>query len=294
MFNALQEDLGLKLEPATTPAEILTIESVEKPSDNFEVISIRPSTPVQPGARGTAASFGGPCGPSPKVDPSRFAAVNTTVYDLVSRAYRLGSCSSVDQQGLLAGGPEWIRSDRFDIQAVIPAGTFTASPTLGDPNLQAMLQALLSQRFKIVLHREMKEKQVYVVTLAKGGPKLTPTREGDERGFKSWMAPPDAKGETAWHFEAKAFGVIGFFRLLPDIDRPVIDRTGITGLFDFNLDFAPRHDRYYFQPDRPTPVSSSARSLFTVLEEDLGLKVESTRASVEVVVIDHAERPAGN
>jgi uncharacterized protein (TIGR03435 family) len=267
---------------------------VEKPSDNFEVISVRPSAPLQVGGRGTAANSGGPCGPSPKIDPSRFVAMNTTVYDLVVRAYRLGSCSQVDSWGLLAGGPDWIKSERFDIQATIPVGTFAGTPTLGDPKLQAMLQDLLSERFKLTLHREMKEKPVYLVTVAKGGPKLTPAKDGDERGFHSWMPMPDSNGQTVWHFEAKAYGLTGFFRTLPDMDRPVLDRTGITGLFNFNLEFAPRHESYYFAPDKPTPVSSTARALFSVIEEDLGLKVDATRAPVEVMVIDRAERPAGN
>jgi uncharacterized protein (TIGR03435 family) len=287
----------LALLQQSNPTVPATRESVEKPlekaSDNFEVISIRPSAPVQ-GSRGTAASGDGPCGPSPKIDPSRFAALNTTVYDLVSRAYRLGSCSSVDQLGLLTVGPEWIKSDRFDIEAVIPVGAVSGTLTLANPKLQAMLQNLLSERFKLVLRREMKDKAVYLVTVAKGGPKLTPTKEGDERGFKISLAPPNSKGETSWHFESKGYALAGFFRQLPDIDRPVVDRTGVTGLFNFNLEFAPRRDGYYFQPDKPTPVSSSARALFTVIEEDLGLKVESTRAPVEVMVIDRAERPRGN
>jgi uncharacterized protein (TIGR03435 family) len=221
-------------------------------------------------------------------------ALNTTVYDLAARAYRLGSCQSVDSFDLLSGGPGWLKSERFDIEAVIPAGSFISAPGFGDPKLQVMLQDLLAKRFKLVLHREIQERPVYVLTVARGGPKLTPFKEGDERGFRTWLPPPDSKGETVWHLEAKGYALAGFGRVLPDMDRPVVDRTGIAGLFNFNLEFAPRNDAYFFQPDTPTPISSSGPALSTAIEEQLGLKLESARAPVEVLVIDHAVRPSEN
>jgi uncharacterized protein (TIGR03435 family) len=265
---------------------------IEEPIEAFEVISIRPSSPPQIGGRGGGPL--GPCGPSPKIDPSRLVALNTTVYDLAARAYRLGSCQSVDSFDLLSGGPGWLKSERFDIEAVIPAGSFISAPGFGDPKLQVMLQDLLAKRFKLVLHREIQERPVYVLTVARGGPKLTPFKEGDERGFRTWLPPPDSKGETVWHLEAKGYALAGFGRVLPDMDRPVVDRTGIAGLFNFNLEFAPRNDAYFFQPDTPTPISSSGPALSTAIEEQLGLKLESARAPVEVLVIDHAVRPSEN
>jgi uncharacterized protein (TIGR03435 family) len=260
-------------------------------AEAFELISIRPSSPPEFAGRGGTL---GPCGPSPKIDPSRLIALNTTVYDLTARAYRLGSCQSVDKFDLLSGGPGWLKSERFDIEALLPAGYFTGTPGFGDPKLQVMLQDLLAKRFTLVLHREIQERPVYLLTIAKGGPKLTPFKEGDERGSRSWLPPPDSKGETVWHLEAKGYALAGFGRMLPDMDRLVVDRTGITGFFNFNLEFAPRNDAYFFQPDTPTSVRSSGPTLSKAIEEQLGLKLEAARAPVEVLVIDHAEKPPKN
>jgi uncharacterized protein (TIGR03435 family) len=195
---------------------------------------------------------------------------------------------------LLSGGPGWIESERFDIQAAIPPGSFPDTPGFGDPKLQMMVKDLLATRFSLVLHKEMKEKPVYFLTVAKGGHKLPAFRETDERVFRTWLPLPDAKGETNWHLEARGFALQGFARIIPDMDRPILDRTGITGLFNFTLEFAPRNNAFSYQPGVQTPISSSGPSLFTALEEQLGLRLESARAPVEVLVIDRAEKPAQN
>jgi uncharacterized protein (TIGR03435 family) len=279
----------------STVAPTATAPQTPDPAPAFEVVSIRPSNavPVAGGGRGTAVA--GVCGRSPKINPGRFVATDTTLYELITRAYRIGSCESVNDFNLLSGGPAWIKSDRFDIQATIPEGSFNGTPQLADPKLRKMLQVLLSDRFKLRVRPEMKEMSVYVLTPGKDGTKLTPSQAGDSTGFRSWLPLPDQNGQTSRHIEATRFTVAGFARLLTELGRPVLDRTGITGTFNFVLEFAPLRDTFEFTPGTTTVIAgSSAPPLPTAVEVQLGLKLEATRAPVEVWVIDHAEKPSEN
>ena len=263
-------------------------------------------------------------GTLPRVNPGRFTVTGATLYTLITWAYSMGECLNVSADGLLSGGPGWIMSDRFDIQANIPQ-SLPAYTTEGimrghAPKLASMIEALLADRFKLALHREMREIPVYALTVAKGGPKFTLLKEGDcdprDIDFARLAAAParqdqprcgedrigigfDQKGTA----DVRAMDLDDFAQRLGLIlDRAVVNQTGITNMVAFHLDFVlttgpPRSlPPLAGAPSRPIPEASTLAgpSIFTALQEQVGLKLDVTKASVPALVIDHAEKPSEN
>ena len=198
--------------------------------------------------------------------------------DLISWAYNI-------KPWQVAGGPAWagIQRDRtsldsntkrFDITAKAE-GEAARSPE----EFRRMLQALLSDRFQLALHREARDTAVYALVADKNGPKF---RE----------SPPDARGVLRMNGGGRltASGgtmtqLAGWFSNANGVDRPVLDQTGMTGRYDFTLEWS---TTLAGTPDTTAP------SIFTAMPEQLGLKLEPRRASVEVFVIDRAEIPSEN
>src|SRR5215831_2686376 len=162
---------------------VATFTQAQPPSatDSFEVASVKPVGPVPSGnGRGSDGSggIGGGCdGGFPKLEHNRFT-VTTTPYALITWAYgynKVWGCSFVSFGNLLIGGPGWIRSERFEVQALMPEGSpaYTLDQFMkGDaPVLEKMLQALLAERFKLAVHRETKDVTAYALLSGKGGPK---------------------------------------------------------------------------------------------------------------------------
>lgn len=255
----------------------------------FEVVSVKPIGPVPGGGgRGTdaAGGFGGGCDARfPKLDGRRFSVV-TTPYALITWAYgynKTSGCSYVSFGDLLTGGPSWIRTERYEIQALMPeaAPDYTLDQFMkGDaPELEKMLQTMLADRFKVVVHRETKQVPGYALTQAKGGAKLTRPTDADMR-MMGRRREAEVEKLTARRVEIRDLT----FMLLLTTRRPVIDRTGLLGEFNFDAEFAPFD----------STGDSTAPSLFTALQEQLGLRLETTKAPLEAVAIDSAERPSGN
>jgi bla regulator protein BlaR1 len=208
------------------------------------------------------------------------------------------------------GGPEWVKTDFYTISA-------TAE---GNPSEEVMrgpmMQALLEDRFKLKMHRETREGPVYALTVAKGGPKLQPFKEGScvlwdwtaPRGTLPPMLPQQQQcgaslmrrnpPNAAIDVQGATLQVIAYMLGLP-LDRPVVDRTGIAGLFDIHLEFGPEGSSMGPPPPpppgRPTPEPSDpGPSIFTAIQEQLGLKLEPAKGPLDVLVIDHIERPSEN
>lgn len=185
---------------------------------------------------------------------------NWSLTSLISAAWDLGP-------GQLSG-PGWMGSERYDILA-------KTSPNATQADLRIMLQALLADRFRMVTHRETKETPVYALVVVKGGPKLLATT-GDQR-LPVIFAPPSrliAQGST---MQALALA------LARPAGRKVIDQTGIVGAFDFTLSYS------------ADDGADGAPSIFTALQDQLGLKLEPQKGQSEVLVVDHAERvPTAN
>jgi uncharacterized protein (TIGR03435 family) len=228
----------------------------------------------------------------------RLTTTNSPLVFLIQKAY------GVDPYQVV-GGPAWISSEGYNIEAKPEANT-------DQKQMWLMLQTLLADRFKLKLHRETKELPIFALTATKGGPKLPEPKGGPcsesmpppDVARRQPVAPPCGPGifsaGTGLTMEginlpmAKFTGFLG--RL---IGREVIDKTGFTRKFDLHLEFAFDDAIAGPHPRRPVdsdqPADPAARpSIMTALQEQLGLKLESTKGPVEVLVIDSVERPAEN
>jgi bla regulator protein BlaR1 len=262
----------------------------------FDVASVRPSDPANSGGRGGISPFPACGGGTLQIDPGRFVATNTTLYTLITWAYGIRySCFIVNDADLLSGGPGWVLTDRFDIQATIPAGTRSYTPQqLQDavaPELQAMLRTLLMERFKVALHRGMKEMRVYLLTVATGGPKLAPPDEDSPKRAGMGLVP-DENQEILVRVAGNKASMADFTHLLePVTHTPVLDQTGLAGDFSFDVKFAVIEP---FSGALSNLVGATSPSIFAVLQGQLGLKLAPGRGSVDAWVIDHAEKPSEN
>lgn len=262
----------------------------------FEVVSVKPMGPVPAGnGRGTNAEGGmgvGCDGGFPRLDNDRFTVV-TTPYALITWAYgynKTWGCSYVSFGDLLSGGPSWIRSERFEIQAKIPQGAqgYALDQFMrGDaPGLEKMLRALLADRFKLVVHRETKQVAGYALVAGNGGTKLSQASADDRGPFGvRRVVGPDGKVSSRLTASKAEIRDLAFLLLLAT-QRPLVDRTGLTGRFDFDLNFAPF--------DSDGTVDSDSPSLFTALQKTLGLRLETAKVPLDGLVIDSAQRPSEN
>jgi uncharacterized protein (TIGR03435 family) len=236
---------------------------------------------------------------------------------LVALAYKV-------QNFEISGGPAWINSDGYDINAK------AADSTVGIDQLRPMLQTLLEDRFKLMVHRETKEVPVYALVAGKNGPKLPEAKEGGCTAFNPNSPPPPPPEPGRFpptpcggffmgpnHLEGGKISMTQFVGALSNIlGRPVIDKTGFTGTFDAKLDFSPEGTTFggrggFGPPGAPPgggggdgpapgplpglpPSDTSAPSIFTVVEEQLGLRLESQKGPGEILVIDHAEKASEN
>lgn len=235
----------------------------------------------------------------------RFTATNVSLRALIRSAYQL-------QDFQLVGGPDWIASERFDIIAKA-MGDVPSRPPWGQPGpMQFMLQTLLEERFKLSMHRERRELPVYELVLARTDGKLGPQLRvstvdcaamAAARGRGGAPPPgPPSPGERPCGIRMMGGRLAGggfplsqlATTLSQFVQRVVLDRTGLTGSFDFDLTFTP--DQLPQGPPPPgapplPPIDPNGPSIFTALQEQLGLKLESTRGPVEVLVIDRVEQP---
>ena len=225
------------------------------PRPEFEVATIKPNH-----------SGGGRS--STRLTPGAVFIENAPLRKCIALAYD----ANEDRDDAIAG-PDWLRFERYDIVAQFPPGTLLEQ-------VRAMFQSLLADRFKLRMHTESRERPVYALVLGKKGPKL---RE----------SAPDARAEfntSAGHLAVRAGTTAALADRLSSavfqLDRPVLDRTGLEGAWDFTLDWIPESAR---DPDAAGP------SLFTALEEQLGLKIEAQKGRVEILVVDSIERrPTAN
>ena len=236
--------------------------------------------------------------------PGRLEA-DATVRLLMQNAYTV-------QPFQIVGGPDWIDSAKYQVEA-------KAEGNANRAQLFLMLQSLLEDRFQLKIHREMKELPVYTLGVARSGPKLPSPKDGncDTAGPDAppeWaggrMRPPQpgqassarcgevtvALGASGARMQGGKIRMSEFVRMLSMLlDRTVIDKTGYTGLFDLRLDFLPDDAT----PPVPAPPPGAAPlgsgpSILTAIQEQLGLRLESAKGPVEVIVVDHIERPSAN
>ncbi len=192
----------------------------------------------------------------------------------------------------ILGAPKWLDSTNYDISAKIDAPTMDALKKLPrDQQNRAreqMLQNLLAERFQLVAHRETKELPVYFLVVGKNGPKLPEAKPDPNRPSNaSWGGGGVRDGiisYTAHNMTTE--GLANFLR--GPMSRTVLDKTGLTGTYEFTLRYAPENG------PQPPPGVADAPFLLTALQEELGLKLEPGKGPVEIIVIDRVERPSGN
>lgn len=228
----------------------------------FEVASIKPSDPE---ARIGAITF----------PPGRFSVDNVPLRTVLLRIYGLN-----DYQ--LSGGLDWLK-DRYNIQAKAPEGEFN------DSQIRAMAQRLVEQRFQLKLHHESKPLPVYVLMLGKNAPKLAQSTEAPG------MSLGIGNGKiTARRVKLSTLS-IALSRLL---GRPVIDESGLSADFDFTLHYDPASVGLPFRDgsfgDATAAADAGEPSIFTAIQEQLGLKLEGQKRAIDMIVIDSIQRPTEN
>ncbi|HWF07288.1 MAG TPA: TIGR03435 family protein [Bryobacteraceae bacterium] len=213
----------------------------------------------------------------------QFQVKSYTVRNLVGAAYDLTPRA-------VSGGPAWAESDRYDILAVTPGDV---QPTQDEQ--MKMLRKLLSDRFQLTFHRETKELSAYVLTVAKGGSKLTESAApSDSQPALISTVFPEKDGGVRLGLPARNATMGQFASILQRaiVGRPVVDRTGLTGKYDFQLDWKP--DETQFDGSLLPAPNSTYPDFYAALQTQLGLRLEATRAPVDTVVIDRVERPTEN
>jgi uncharacterized protein (TIGR03435 family) len=234
---------------------------------SFEVATIKPTDPA---ARGKG--FGGP--------PRRFQTRGTTLNDLIMFVYGVNTKQIV-------GAPAWAESDKFDITTGQP--DVPGAPS--EAQVKNMMRKLLVARFGLTFHKDKKEMSAYVLGVAKDGPKMTKS-DGDPNAphafFFTKLGNLTVRNAT---MEDVAQGLQGAV-----FDRPVVDHTGIQGRWNFALKWSPDETQFQVFGVKivPNEAADAPPPIFTAIQEQIGLKLDASKATVDVMVLDHVDKPSEN
>ncbi len=250
---------------ATLLVTVVSQLATAQPPDEFEVASVKPSAP---GTRFTS-----------KLDTAQFNCTGNSLLILILSTYPDVSASRV------SGGPGWFTTDYWDVAAKLPPKMPTGEKEL-NRRTELMLEKLLADRFRLVIHREMRDQPTYALVVAKGRSKL-------KLSSASQLSVKSGRGRLEFQHQSME----GLTKYLHSpyitagadsqtVDRPVIDMTGLQGFFDFTLEWSPETSE--------TDSSATGPSVFTALEQQLGLKLQAQKSPAEFLVIDHAEKPSEN
>ena len=281
---------------APSPQNAQAPASVQAPDPNvplyFEVASVKPNNS---GERNQLIR---------RQPGGRMTATNMPLRMLIAFAYQATPLT-------LVGGPNWTNNEHYDIVAKIDGDPPPLPPGSGPDHMQLALRSLLADRFQLKVHRETREMDAYALVMAKPGGAPGPalkqsTQDCSPEAMRALTGraggPPPGPPAPGAPFLCGARMAPGRMQIngMPIAvvvgplggltGRSVVDRTGLTGQWDFVMTFAPDPGRGTPPPDAP-PADPDAPSLFTALQEQLGLKLESTKAPIEVIVIDSVERP---
>ena len=268
------------------PAALAQAVAIQAPTEKplgFEVVSIRPTPPSTPGHDHIAVTPDGW-----RMTHSPFLAALLTAYVPTTSDAMMYSVTT------LVGDPDWMRNENYDIDAKVPEPDLAAwqNPATQPAMLRTMIQAMLADRCKLVVHRSSKEVAVYSLVVGKNGPKLkaTITDEPHPRGTQipggGEFLPNDGNGTAALYgAPVSALAVI----LSNVAGRPVVDKTGLTGRYDMSF----RRPHIGAPSMEPDLSSNPPPTIFEVVES-FGLKLEPDKRSVETLIVDHIEKPSEN
>lgn len=211
---------------------------------------------------------------------NRFQIINQPLTQIISFAFDV-------QVKQVIGLPAWAETDKYDIDGK-PDGEGAPS----GKQWKSMIQKLLADRFKLTFHHDKRELSVYVLSVAKTGQRMTKS-EGDPNGL------PGLFFQALGKLNVRNALMTDFTELMQSavLDRPVLDQTGITGRWDFTLNWTPDDSQFSGLGARVPPPTDSANAppnLYTAIQEQIGLKLDATKAPADVMVIDHVEKPSDN
>ena len=253
------------------------------PKYEYDVVSIKP---YKPGS--SEGNYAGGI----DILPDGFSARNLYLRLLIQSAYRVSSNQVV-------GAPDWLSTEGYDVEArmdeVVAGALQKLSPDDRLHAQQQMVQAFLADRLKLRVHRDSKNLPSYELVIAKDGPKFQEAKPDETISTNS-----TAQGGTR-SVTVKAYPISSLVLMLSNtLHNPVVDKTGLSGRYDFKLEWSPDASRLQSpsvgasEDSTTPPPNASGTSILTAVQEQLGLKLVSGKSPVEVIVIDHVERPSGN
>lgn len=246
--------------PKTLPADA---------DPSFAVATIKPNPSGAPSMQGL------------NTNGHDFRVRNGSLGDLISFAYDV-------QIKQITGGPSWMDEDRYDIDAKQDQDGLAS-----DHQLRSMVRKLLEDRFQIKVHNEQRELSAFVLTVDKGGQRLTPSQI---KGPLPGMGVRPAPGGVMLRVNNGTLNDLTDFLQSFVLDRPVVNHTDISGRYDIGVTFTPDDSEFQGHPPKvpDSDTTEAAPSLFNAIEQQLGLKLSAEKAQVNVIVIDHAEHPSAN
>jgi uncharacterized protein (TIGR03435 family) len=291
--------IGARLALAQTPTATTPAAAPTRCSDAtlaaYDVVSVKESHPER-------LSFVGA-----REMPDGISGENVPVQSMVQSAYSKERNLPADDA--VIGLPGWAKMPNFySVQAKMSPDQVTAFKTLDRPQQRAcrnqMMQALLEERFKLKVHHETRQLLGYELVVAKGGPKLQDTTGPDPNAPRGPDGKPITGSYMSMHpgknggmeIESHGYGMEQLAGTLTQsnlgVDHRVVDKTGLTGKYDFTLEFDPRSG--VGPADAATGASDPLPTIFNALEDQIGLKLQRAMQTIDVVVVDHAEKPAAN
>lgn len=256
-------------------AALASAQTVRPGFDSFEVATIKPAMPDE-APRGRFIRM---------QSAHRFEVRNYTANGLIAAAYDLNPKA-------ISGGPAWNSVDRYNIIAESPG---ELRPTYNEQ--MNMLRQLLAERFNFAFHREKKEFAIYELSVSKDGLKIQPTTApfDEPSNVTSTIFPAASGGIDHAQMPAHNVTIQEFASVLQRaiLDRPVVDKTGLSDRYDFNLEWTPDEGQFGGQLP-PGPPDTNRPGLYAALQQQLGLKLEPTKGPVDILVIDRLDRPTQN
>jgi uncharacterized protein (TIGR03435 family) len=242
--------------------------------DAFDVATIKPTSPDWNGGRYI------------RMEGAQFVLRNHELRRLIAAAWNLTPRA-------VSGGPAWIDSDHYDIFAKPPGDVRP-----GYDEQMTMLRTLVTERFHMTFHREPKDFSIYSLTIAKNGPKLKDSSAApDAQAEVINTVLPEKEGGVYLHLPARNATMAQFTAMLQRgvFDRPVVDNTGLSGRYDFELEWSPDDAQFNGAFARPAGSGAPTKAdFFSAIQDQLGLRLEATRGPVSTLVIDKIERPSDN
>ena len=270
-----------------TPSQPVQLVDKDSSPTTFDVVSVRPTQIATDGAAIESPPNG-----------DGITMRNVTVHEMIDYAY------SFNHPELVSGLPEWAKTKNYDLVGKVADANLAAFRKLNQQRRRQMLLAVLAERFQLKVHRELKEVPIYALVVGKKGAKMKEAAPADQyaSGSKSEDGTPAGAGTlipTAKGLTGQAVQMAAFALMLSrlNLGREVVDRTGLTGRYDFTLRCAPTEAMRPVINGQMQPVSeedAALPSIFTAVQEQLGLKLESTKWMIEGLVIDHIEQPSEN